>query len=213
MELLGHRRNERTCWIVGFGYFVVMIDTKSDKTSTLKFKHNYQHKHNYQQQYMNQSTDWVSYFNEKLSISLILPKDWQIGSNEDFELILLAPAEDNYRPNVGFSKHGFKNPTRPQFEAAIKKTKENQRKDHPDYKLLAEEPCWIDSSPAYHQNYEWKSKELGRSFVQTLTLILTQEDGLYEINGTTLKGKEGDYLPIFEKIIESIRFIEIGSQK
>lgn len=156
---------------------------------------------------MNQSTDWVSYFHKELSVSLVLPEEWQIGSNDNFELILLAPPEDGYHSNLGMSKYNFKNPSRSQFEAAIQKTKDNQKAEYPEYKLLSEENCWIDGFPAYHQSYEWVSEEYARTFVQTLTLILRGENGLYELYGTTLKGKENDFLPIFEKIIESFRFI------
>jgi hypothetical protein len=72
---------------------------------------------------------------------------------------------------------------------------------------LKEEQIWQDDCPAYVQLYEWQAPEVDEMFEQMLCLILAPEHGLLAIYGTTLQSLRETYLPVFEHVIGSMRFI------
>ena len=149
----------------------------------------------------------VSYFDKGLSISLEIPAEWQVHHDEDFPLSLLAKPVKGYQANMTFSHMGIESPRIEVLQEAIAETKQEQTADYPSFRQLKEEQVWQDDCPAYVQLYEWQAPEVEEKFEQMLAMILTPEHGLFAIYGTTLQSLRADYLPIFEHVIGSMRFI------
>ena len=149
----------------------------------------------------------VSYLDKEFSISLEVPDGWGKATTADFPLVFLAPLEDNYRSNLGFSKTAVDLPTPQQFEQEIAKVKAQQLVDYPQFQEIEERKFWVDNRPAYWQQYEWQDK--GYHFVQILAILVISPTLVYEVNGSTLKPVAERYLPIFSHMINSIRYHDL----
>lgn len=154
---------------------------------------------------IDRNREWTSFYHKELNVSIKVPTSWEIGNNEDFQLILIAPVDDGYRANIGLNIYEFTGGDRAQFEKAILTSKENLETEYRNYKMLQEDQIWIDGLPAYHQRYEWTTEQ-DAHFVQTLTLIFVP-DRLYEMNGTSKAGLGEKYLDLLEEIITSLRIV------
>lgn len=155
---------------------------------------------------MEHQRKWSSYYSDTLSISVKVPIGWEIGSNDDFELLLLAPPTDGFKVNVGFSQIEFAG-GQEEFVNAIQQYKDQLQAEYSGYKMEREEECWIDGYPAFHHIYSWFSSDLKRKIVQSLTLLFDTESRMYQINGTSLDSLGEKVIEELEEIIGSCRII------
>lgn len=149
---------------------------------------------------------WSSFFSKPLSLSVQVPVTWEVASNDDFTLLLIAPEENGFKANIGINGYSFTGEKK-DFEKTIEQFKVDLQSDYPEYKLLSEEECWIDGYPAYHQLYSWYSNEQDCIVFQTLSLICDTQTRLYQVNGTCLEGQNSKILNLIEKIAGSVRII------
>jgi hypothetical protein len=156
---------------------------------------------------MTTSPHWVSYYDQTFSISLLAPADWTAARTDDFPFVLLSPPENGYRSNLGFSETHIEPLSAERLDQEIAKLKAQQASDYENFRSLEERKFWLDGHPAWQQRYEWQPRDKPYHFSQVLALLVVNENTLYEINGATLKELETTYMPIFERIIESIRLI------
>lgn len=150
----------------------------------------------------------VSYFDPQLSISLLRPESWDVGSTDYFPLCLLAPSEQNFRTNLSLRQVEGVGPLTPEsFQMIIANTHTDQQADYHRFHQMSEQKIMLDGLPAYVQVYEWQDEASGTEFAQVLTLIATSPDTLLEIHGATLRQMAATTIPILLDMIESIRFI------
>ncbi len=149
-----------------------------------------------------------SYFNDDLNIQLELPEGWTTSKNEQFPLILFAPAENDFRANMTVSMRELKPPTQAHFEDLIHKTRVDHEKDYAGFSLIEEEKWMQDEFPAYQEVYHWNSDDNNIPLTQIFALMMTGPDALYSIHCTTLRSLEATYLPQFKAIIKSFEFYE-----
>jgi hypothetical protein len=150
-----------------------------------------------------------SYFDHELRISLEMPESWTTTSTEVFALVLLAPEQDGYRANLGFSRNELAVPDPERLEEIIAETKEDQKVEYTAFQQTEEKRFWQDGLPAYWQCYEWQPEENDLHFSQIFSLIVAGPDLVYDIHGATLKHLEDRHIPIFRHILHSIRYIPV----
>jgi hypothetical protein len=156
---------------------------------------------------MTTSSNLVSYYDKTFSISLVVPADWTTTQTDDFPFVLLSPPENGYRSNLGFSETHIEPLSAERLDQEIAKLKAQQSTDHENFRQIEERKFWLDAHPAWWQRYEWQPSDKPYHFSQVLALLVINEHTIYEINGATLKELEATYVPIFERMVESIRLI------
>ncbi|MEM7797618.1 MAG: hypothetical protein AAF633_00385 [Chloroflexota bacterium] len=163
---------------------------------------------------MIESIQMVNYFDKKLSISLSVPETWRVGENEAFDLFFIAPEDEGYRTNLGFSiLKGEGELNAEIFMGIIERTRANQAQEYPQFKEMISRKTNIDGRPTWLQQYQWVDSDSQSHFAQILGLIAANPQTIIEINGATLKEMEGEYLPILIEMVESIRLIPNGGME
>lgn len=148
-----------------------------------------------------------SHFDPELGISLEAPAGWERGRTGDFPLLMLAPRESDYRSNLGFSRADEPAPDAQLMEQTIAASRAQQREEYPSFVELGEQRFEIDGCRAFVQTYRWQPPSAPQPFVQVFGVVLTPAHGLVELNGATLQSLAERTLPIFDRILASIRFI------
>jgi hypothetical protein len=150
-----------------------------------------------------------SYFNQELQLSLEAPSNWVAGSTGEFQLMLMAPPEKEYRANLGFNVRALDPASQAELDKIIRESQKKQADTLADYRLNRDATFMLDNRPTYMRFYEWKDPGLGLHFSQLQALVLVSEDTVYTIDGSSLKELEDKYLPILEHMVSSIRFIAL----
>jgi len=154
-----------------------------------------------------------SMFDPLLGLSVEAPDGWAQHSTEDFPFLLLAPREADYSSNLGFSRSGDPSPSPEGMQRAIAAARAEQEAEYPGFIHLAERHGEVDGFPAYIQIYSWQPESAPQPFVQIYGLVLTERNGLIEINGATLATLSATVLGQFDAIIASIRFIPLADAR
>ena len=141
----------------------------------------------------------VSYFHKEFSISLLKPEDWKIESKDIFPLILFAPKESGFSANIGFIKSQLHPPSSEHLRKKIAEIKQNQKLQYANFAQIYEKEIWLDSYPAYFQQFEWTSKKYNKNLSHIFGLIMTGEDALFEVNASSLKELSKNYNTIFSR--------------
>ena len=153
-----------------------------------------------------------NYFDKNLSLSISVPDEWRVGSNDNFELFFISPADPatGYRTNIGFSAvHGSGQLNAETFQQIIDNSTADFEKNYHSFQKMFDQKLMIDELPAYLMQYQWQDEISGTTFAQIVCLIATAADRMLEIHGATLKSLEGEFLPILIEVVESIRVIPI----
>ncbi len=148
-----------------------------------------------------------SYFDPDLMVSLELPDDWETGATDDFPLVLLAPADHGFRANVGFSQRALDPPTKDGFVAAIEQLKSEQERDFAGYELVGERRHVQDNCPAYLVRCRWDLDEGSTRVAQIAALYAAGPERIVEVHATALAELESEYLPVFQQVLDSLRFV------
>jgi hypothetical protein len=148
-----------------------------------------------------------SYYDPDIAISLEMPLDWDAAASDQFPLLLLAPPQDNFRANMSFSVQELDQPTPEHFKAVIRQTHADRRRTFTDFQLVSEKRILQDNFPGHIEHYHWTMDDTHIPMTQLFALILIGPDALYGIHATCLRDTEQTYLPIFNAIIHSLRFI------
>lgn len=149
----------------------------------------------------------VSYYDKALGISLEMPSTWETGRSEDFPLVILGPETQDYRSNLSFDRTPLAVPDPERLAEIIAATHEDQKRDYPDFVQANEERLFIDQRPAYWQEYTWTAPETNRRYTQVFGLIVTDPDHVIDFHGATLPDLQDEYIPLFRRIVDSIRII------
>jgi hypothetical protein len=148
-----------------------------------------------------------SYFDPELRLSIELPADWDIGSTDEFPLVVLAPLERGFRANAGFSDRALDPPTKEGFIAAIEQLKSEQADDFERYEVVGERRSVQDGCPAYMVRCRWDLEQGPTRVVQIAALYAVGSVRLVEVHCTALAELESVYLPMFQRLLDSLRFI------
>jgi len=148
-----------------------------------------------------------SHFDPDLMVSIELPDDWDIGSTDEFPLLLLAPIDQGFRANVGFSQRALDPPTEEGFLAAIDQLKTEQARDFDGYELVGERRHVQDGWPAYLVRCRWDLEEGPTRVAQVAALYAVGPTRIVEVHSTALVALETSYLPVFQQILDSMRFV------
>lgn len=148
-----------------------------------------------------------SYFDPDLRLSIELPATWDIGSTDEFPLVLLAPDEGGFRANVGFSDRAIDPPGKHGFTAAIEQLKTEQADDFDSYELAGERRLVHDGRPGFMLRCRWDLEHGPTRVAQIAALYAVSDERLVEVHCTALAELESSYLPAFHALLDSLRFI------
>jgi hypothetical protein len=160
----------------------------------------------------------VSYFNEEIGISILVPEEWsvQVINQSQFRLFGLPEPGfeeyfDEYRPTMSYLLAAPENNSENWFETSITESGNQMQENYNEYQLISEEYCQIADHQAYIRQYEWTETSTSLRLSQLQSLIYNDAGSFYLINAATLKPIEDKYMPIFRKILDSTRIIPLGS--
>ena len=156
---------------------------------------------------MNGKLNFVSAYNEILHISFLYPDNWRISKTKNFTIVLIDKQKMGFMANLGFSQSEFAKPTAEGLQLEIDYIKKYQQQTYPDFQQKSEEKLFIDNNPAYLQIFNWHYEEEKSNLSNFFGMILQKDNTLLEINGSCLRELSDIYLPLFDKIVRSIRFI------
>lgn len=142
-----------------------------------------------------------------IGLSIEAPEGWQAGGTADFQVLLAAPAEQDYNANLGINQIQSRNATVEMLENELNNIDQQQAQQYQSYKQTALKKETVDGAPARLQFYEWLHPESGLFFSQLRALILRDPDTLYVVSGSSLKQLEKQYIPLMEHLISSIKFL------
>jgi hypothetical protein len=143
----------------------------------------------------------------ELGISLSAPEGWQAGGTSDFQLFMAAPPDHDFRANIGFNVVQSTNATPQMLDAEIANLDQQQAQQYKNYRQAAVVTNDIDGRPARLQFYEWLHEQSNTQLSQIRGLILRDPNTLYVISASSLKQLEANYIPLMQKVINSIKFI------
>lgn len=143
----------------------------------------------------------------ELGISLTAPEGWEAGGTGDFQLMLAAPPNHDFRANLGINIIKSTNATPEMLDTELANLDRQQAQQYQNYRQNAVLSEDIDGRPARLQFYEWLHAQTDTQLSQIRGLILRDPSNLYIISATSLKQLEGDYIPLMQKVINSIKFI------
>jgi hypothetical protein len=150
---------------------------------------------------------YMSLHDETLGVSLEAPVGWARATSDVFPLQLLAPAEDGFRANGNFSHEQFEPPTPEGLATFVTRTKQAQLTDYEGFEELGVEEIVVDNRPGSLQHYAWTPVAMGRTLQQLLVVLVVEPGLLLEIDAATLADRADVYLPIFRRLVTSIRFL------
>jgi hypothetical protein len=148
-----------------------------------------------------------SYFDPDLMISIELPDDWQVASTDELPLVLLAPEHEGFRANIGFSERTNDPPTKEHFLALIEQLKLEQERDFDAYELVGERRAEQDGRPAFLVRSRWDLEQGPTRVAQVAALYAVTETRVIEVHCTALASLEGAYVPVFQRVLGSLRFL------
>ncbi|NET16455.1 MAG: hypothetical protein F6K08_28360 [Okeania sp. SIO1H6] len=167
---------------------------------------------------MTQLPEMVSYFNEQIGISILLPEQWNVQVIEQFQFRIFGLPEpgfeehfEEYRSTMSYLLTEPENHASGWFEGLITESSQEMLQDYNEYQLISEAHCKISTQTAYVRNYEWTEENTGLQILQLQSLIYNNSSSFYLINAAILKPLEDKYMPIFNAILESTRIIPMGS--
>lgn len=150
-----------------------------------------------------------SYFDPELRVSIELPAGWDVASSDDFPLLLLAPLDHGFRANVGFYERSLEPATVAGFVATIEQMKAEHERDFDAYEMVGERRAVQDGRPAHLVRCRWDHDDPAVRLSQVSALYAEREDRLVVVYCTALAEREGEYLPQFQRILDSLRFIDL----
>jgi hypothetical protein len=150
---------------------------------------------------------FMSLRDEALQLSLEAPVGWSRSSSEVFPLQLLAPSDDGFRASCNFSHEHFDPPTPEGLATFVTRTKQAQRSDYEGFEEIEVAEVVIDNRPGTVQQYGWTPAAVGRPLTQVLALFVVEEGLLLEVDAATLADHAPRLLPVFGRILRSIRFL------
>jgi len=163
---------------------------------------------------MSSEKKMVSYFNEKLYLSILAPEEWEGQQVNDQAFRLLGEVEkihedffEEYRVNINFEKRKGTISGENWFKTFVEKNNEAMRTTYAQYELLEEENFTLDINSAYRKLYTWVEPETKFKIYQEQALITDSIDTVYVVTASVLEGLEKKYLPLFVDVIKSIRII------
>jgi hypothetical protein len=143
----------------------------------------------------------------ELGISLSAPEGWEAGGTNDFKLLIAAPPDHDFRANIGFNVVQSTNATPAMLDTEIGNLDRQQTQQYKKYRQTAVLSENIDGKPARLQFYEWLHEQSNNQLCQIRGLILRDPSTLYIISASSLKQLESKYIPLMQKVINSIKFI------
>ncbi|GAB1422624.1 hypothetical protein MASR2M15_28610 [Anaerolineales bacterium] len=153
-----------------------------------------------------------TYHDPDLQLSLQLPEGWETTHIEPFALVLLAPPQDLFRPNITFRLKSLSSATPEEFDLTIRAAQQEHQMSYKDYMLLESNKFFQDGFPAYFSLYHWTADHTDDPLSQFFVLILRSPERLYSIYGSMLRPQEASFLPIIQDIIRSISFSDDNKQ-
>ncbi len=150
-----------------------------------------------------------NYFDAHLRVSLELPADWDIGSTDEFPLVVLAPEASGFRANAGFSDRALRPSTQEGFVAAIEQLKSEQAADFGHYQLVSERRVVQDGCPGYLLRCRWDLEQGPTRVAQVAALYAVGTERLVEVHCTALAELESMYFTMFRRLLHSLRFIPV----
>jgi hypothetical protein len=153
--------------------------------------------------------DVYHYVDQALALSLDVPAGWSGLRDEHFPLTLLAPEEHGYQAHMSFMAQQLVPPTEARLEQLVRDTYQSGSIQLPAYRLLDLQKRTVDAEPAFSVRYQWEPAEIGQALTQLDLLILARAATVYVVHCYTLQQLQGGYLPVFEQIIDSIRFEQL----
>jgi hypothetical protein len=166
---------------------------------------------------MTKLPEMVSYFNEQIGISILLPEQWTVQVIEPSQFRIFGLPEpgfeehfEEYRSTMSYRLAEPENNASGWFESLITQSGREMVRDYNKYQLIGEEHCKISAQPAYVRRYEWTEENTGLRVSQLQSLIYNNSSSFYLINAATLNPLEDKYMPIFNAILQSTRIIPTG---
>jgi hypothetical protein len=156
---------------------------------------------------MSEISPMISYFEYPLMLSIEVPPTWEVAASDRFELTFLAPVQDGYRANFGVNVDHLDPPAWVKLDNVIKESYGVQKMMFDDYKVIRESQSWIDDCLAYRRLYQARHRQTGLQFSQIQSFIVESPKHLYIVDASCLKQHEKAYIPVLERMLDSIRFI------
>jgi hypothetical protein len=163
---------------------------------------------------MNSEIKMVSYYNDKLHLSILAPETWQVQQVNEHMFRLLGEVEkvhedffEEYKVNMSFELRKGTISDEQWFKDFVKKNNESMQSSYEQYELIEEEYFSLDINNAYRKVYTWVEPETKFKLYQQQALLTNSIDTLYVINASVLLGLEKKYMPIFTEILKSTRII------
>jgi hypothetical protein len=142
-----------------------------------------------------------------VGIEVDVPAGWEITASEEFPLLLLGPAESEFRANVGISTGPLVPPDVEHLAQVVEQAKAVRAETGSDYEVEDEWRLLHDGAAGWIVRARWAFDEAPIEVVQVSALYLTKEGVLYQVHCTTLAALAERYLGLFADVLESLHFV------
>lgn len=160
---------------------------------------------------MNNPPQLISYFNEPLRVSLLVPDSWEVQQVKHNQFQIVAPAVpqfDGYCPRISYTRTIPEADSLDWFERTIRNSEATIAQIYSEYQQLKEERFWVGEHRAYLRAIQWCYEGTDIYLVNFQGLIWAETIAAYIIKAETLKEFAETDLPMFEAIAKSTRIIE-----
>ncbi len=142
---------------------------------------------------------------EESSYSISYPGNWAKNKGTKFDVIFLAPRQDDFSANLGITVASLSEEEKSQtLDEIVNIIKQLQSEDYPEYKVISENHLTVSDKSAFKRVYDWYSSEYKLDVTQ-IQVFLIKDDTSYIITATSLSDKFDEYEPTFMEMINSFQ--------
>ncbi len=141
-------------------------------------------------------------------LSMEIPTTWADDSNDSYYVIFYAKPEKNYRSNIGFNKLSIRIENEKALHDYTEKNKEKLKREHYRYAEIGEKHFLHLEKPAYWHTFEWQDPEMEVAFCALHGFYWNSPSLIYDIKCLTVKPLQETHQPIFEHVLNSIKYVK-----
>lgn len=145
---------------------------------------------------------------DELKITVEVPDGWQTTSNEDFQLLVLAPSEADYRANIGFDLTKLESNKLAEITQMLEQSRQEQEANYAEFEQTGLKEINLNGHRGYLRYYNWFYEESNLHFsqIQAFVFVAPNVPIVLGASGSCLQQYAQKYLPILEDIIVSVKF-------
>ncbi len=146
---------------------------------------------------------------QNLQLSFDLPQDWQIGSNQYFQLFLVAPTEADYQTVLGINSNILESGTSPMIDQIFEASRQEEIQKYNKYQAISTAKLNINGYYGLMRQFDWLDPNYPIAYCQLVAAMLGESNRIYIANGNCLKSQAPQDLPVLEQVIRSFKPLQL----